>query len=193
MFEITQLSFAYSGREQLFENLSLRLPKAEKWLLQGENGCGKSTLLKLLCGKLSPAAGSITCFQPTGYFYLPQQAESRILGINLVQDLQIWQMAGLDPAGLKTHPLVAGFAPQFWELPLHELSQGTKQAYLLAIALMHRQQYLILDEPYPALDLQRRQILTQALAKRRGLLLVSHYTPDIPFDHVLNLHEGRLW
>lgn len=190
MFELQNLSFSYPGRKVLFENLSLSLPSTENWLLQGENGCGKSTLLKLLSGKLSPLSGQIT--RPIAYFYLPQEVESRILGINLAQDLQLWQMAGLDPVALKSHALLKNFPDEYWELPLRELSQGSKQAYMLSIAFCHPDRYLLLDEPYPALDKERRQSLTAELSRRRGMLMVSHYLPDFAFDKVLHLQEGKL-
>ncbi len=190
MFELQKLSFSYPGRETLFDQLSLSLPGHENILLQGENGCGKSTLLKLISGKLQPLSGEIQ--RPEAYFYLPQEVENRILGINLSQDLQLWEMAGLDLSMLKSHPLVASFPDVYWELPLRELSQGSKQAYLLSIAFCHTRHYLLLDEPYPALDKERRQILTAELSKRRGMLVVSHFKPELSFDRILNLRQGKL-
>lgn len=190
MFELQKLSFSYPGRKTLFDQLSLSLPEQENILLQGENGCGKSTLLKLICGKLQSSAGEIK--RPEAYFYLPQEVESRILGINLSQDLQLWELAGLDLPLLKSHPLVANFPAEYWDLPLRELSQGSKQAYLLSIAFCHRHHYLLLDEPYPALDKERRQILTQELSKRQGMLVVSHFKPELSFDKILTLQQGRL-
>ncbi|MCB5270876.1 MAG: ATP-binding cassette domain-containing protein [Candidatus Cloacimonetes bacterium] len=190
MFELQKLSFSYPGRKPLFDQLSLSLPEQENILLQGENGCGKSTLLKLITGKLQPLSGAIK--RPEAYFYLPQEVETRILGINLSQDLQLWEMAGLDLAALKRHPLVANFPAEYWDLPLRELSQGSKQAYLLSIAFCHSQHYLLLDEPYPALDKERRQILTQELSKRQGLLVVSHFKPELNFDKILILQQGKL-
>lgn len=190
MFELQNLSFSYPGRQTLFDDLSVKFPEHENCLLQGENGCGKSTLMKLLAGKLKPLSAEIR--QPASYFYLPQEVESRILGINLSQDLQLWEMAGLDLALLQRHPLVINFPDEYWDLPLRELSQGSTQAYMLSIALCHKEHYLLLDEPYPALDRERRQILSNELAKRRGMLMVSHFKPEFSFDRVLNLEEGKL-
>ncbi|MCB5252151.1 MAG: ABC transporter ATP-binding protein [Candidatus Cloacimonadaceae bacterium] len=190
MFELQNFCFSYPGREVLFDDLSLSLPRSQNCLLQGENGCGKSTLLKILCGKLQPLCGKVK--RPARYFYLPQEVESRILGINLSQDLQLWQMAGLDLDMLKSHPLVANFPKVYWELPLRELSQGSKQAYMLSIALCHADHYLLLDEPYPALDKERRHTLTKELSKKRGMLMVSHYRPELSFDSILHLQEGKL-
>ncbi|MDD4276633.1 MAG: ATP-binding cassette domain-containing protein [Candidatus Cloacimonetes bacterium] len=190
MFELHKLNFSYPRRQPLFEQLSLSLPEQENILLQGENGCGKSTLLKLISGKLQPLNGEIK--RPEAYFYLPQEVENRILGINLSQDLQLWEMAGLDLAKLKSHPLVANFPAEYWELPLRELSQGSKQAYLLSIAFCHTRHYLLLDEPYPALDKERRQILTEELSQRRGMLVVSHFKPELSFDRILTLQKGNL-
>jgi len=192
MFELNKLRFAYPGKDFLFRGLSLALPAEARVLLQGENGCGKSTLLNLITGRLEPTSGSITARAQDNYFYLPQKAESRILGINFDQDLELWEMAGLDPRGLKAHPLVQDFLPQFWELPLYELSQGTKQAYMLAIALSHPHSYLILDEPYPALDKRRQGILSECLSQRQAMLLVSHQRTELSFENVLTLKPGGI-
>ena len=190
MFELQNLSFSYPGRKPLFQDFSMKLPLGQNYLLQGENGCGKSTLMKLLSGKLKPLSGTLQ--QPFAYFYLPQEVENRILGINLSQDLELWEMAGLDLTALKSHPLVKNFPDEYWELPLRELSQGSKQAYMLSIAFCHKNHYLLLDEPYPALDKERIQILSRELGKRQGMLVVSHYKPEFAFDKVLQLQEGKL-
>ncbi len=182
MFEVHRLRFGYPGKPLLLRGLSFKLQPEDKMLILGENGSGKSTLLKLLCGRLQPDGGQIRRMSRRNYFYLPQKADRRILGINLEQDLMLWEMAGLDTERLRRDALVADFAPEFWQIPLYELSAGTKQAYLLAIALSHDADFLVLDEPYPALDKRRQEIFTSRLAKQKGLILVSHQIPEMDFD-----------
>jgi len=191
MFEIQKLCFAYPRREALFIELSHHFKAESNVLLCGENGSGKSTLLKLLCGRLTPDAGRIDS-AGTPLFYLPQDGDNRILGLTLEQDLSIWEMAGLDGNAVKTQALMEGFADDIWTLSLRELSKGARQSYLLSIALCLEHHYLVLDEPFTALDSRRRELLGKALASRKGMLIVSHipglFIPDIS----LKLQDGKL-
>ncbi|MFA6910092.1 MAG: ATP-binding cassette domain-containing protein [Candidatus Cloacimonadaceae bacterium] len=190
MFTLHKLGFTYPEREALFTALSHHFNREENILLCGENGSGKSTLLKLLCGKLSPNAGKIdTCEHPL--FYLPQEADGRILGITLEQDLSIWQMAGMAVDAVKGHALMQGFG-DIWRLPLRELSKGTRQCYLLSLALCLKDHYLVLDEPFTALDSDRRKLLADLLALRKGMLIVSHIQGLLIPDRTLLLAEGKL-
>jgi ATPase subunit of ABC transporter with duplicated ATPase domains len=190
MFSCSSLSFAYPNRDPLFRNLSFSFSEHENIQIKGENGCGKSTLLKLLCGKLPASEGKIER-QKDAFFYLPQNAESRILGVNLEQDMKIWQISGMDIGPVLDHPLLWGLKDSILSLPLRELSQGAKQAYLLSIALC-MPHYLVLDEPFTALDSMRREILDRELAKRQGMLVVSHLSTRFMPQRILSLAEGKL-
>ena len=48
------------GAKPLFENISVRFGKGNRYGLIGANGCGKSTLMKILGGDLEPTAGSVS-------------------------------------------------------------------------------------------------------------------------------------
>ena len=47
------------GAKPLFENISVRFGKGNRYGLIGANGCGKSTLMKILGGDLEPTAGQL--------------------------------------------------------------------------------------------------------------------------------------
>lgn len=196
MFVIKQLYFAYPTQPSLFDDLSWDFSADENTLIQGENGCGKSTLLKLLTGELRANSGEIISGSGRPFFYVPQDAESRILGLNLEQDLRLWQIAGLklSLSDLANLPLLQGFDPGFLKLPLRELSTGTKQAYLLSLALLHKDHYLILDEVLTSLDAERKRIFCKELAKHKGILAVSHEDFQDPsiFMKILQIKKARI-
>jgi ABC-type Mn2+/Zn2+ transport system ATPase subunit len=196
MFRVKNISFAYPAQAPLFEGFTCDFLSAENTLIGGENGCGKSTLLRLLVGDLKCQSGEIIGDKDRRYFYVPQHAESRILGLSLEQDLRLWQIAGLrlSMSELEGLPLLQGFDPQLFRLPLRELSTGTKQAYILSLALLHTEHFLILDEALPSLDEQRKAIFCNELSKRHGILAVSHedFTEHGIFAHRLTLAQGRL-
>jgi len=197
MFRIRNLNFAYPNQPALFKDLQAEFYLKQNTLIQGENGCGKSSLLKLLVGDLKAQSGSISLTPDKAWFYVPQDAQSRILGLTIEQDLRLWQIAGLQLSldQLANLPLLRGFDPELFQLPLRELSTGTKQAYVLSLALLHSNSYLILDEALPGLDEQRRTIFSSELSRHKGILAVSHDAfsePDI-FDHTLILQNGGLF
>ncbi len=56
---IDRIEFAYSGREQLFEQLSFNIERGSIIVINGENGCGKSTLASLIMRDCAPLGGAI--------------------------------------------------------------------------------------------------------------------------------------
>ena len=56
---VQNLTFGYSGREKLFENVSLEIPAGTSVAIIGTSGVGKTTFLALILGLLKPQAGSI--------------------------------------------------------------------------------------------------------------------------------------
>ena len=59
MIQIKNLSFGYTSKTLLYENLSLSMEPGSIYGLLGKNGAGKSTLLKNMVGTLFPAEGEI--------------------------------------------------------------------------------------------------------------------------------------
>jgi len=82
--------------------------------------------------------------------------------------------------------------------PIGEMSAGEKRRILIARALVHRPQQLLLDEPSNALDLaaQRnlRESMRQLIHQGTGLILVTHHLNDIPpeIERVILMQKGRI-
>ncbi len=67
---LLNVSFAYSGCDDLFHDLSIAFHDTGTVAIVGDNGCGKSTLLKLLAGQLSADSGRV--ISNAVVEYLPQ-------------------------------------------------------------------------------------------------------------------------
>jgi len=163
------------GERRLFADLSFTLAPHTLLAVRGANGSGKTSLLRMLCGLLSPAAGSIAWngndIHSAREEYCAQIAY--IGHLNGVKD----DLSGLENLrfAARTAGIVASAASVdaalrelgldgFQRLPCKTLSQGQRRRVALArLCLSASRPLWVLDEPFTALD-------TAALALTQGLI-----------------------
>jgi ABC-2 type transport system ATP-binding protein len=173
----------------------------------GTNGSGKSTLLKCLLGLLKIDEGKATVFGSDPWD-LPEEVKARLGYVPQVVYLYPW---------MKVKHVIAytaSFYDQWdkswsdelahrWRLPLDQriqsLSPGQLQTVALVLALGHRPELLILDEPVASLDpLARRDFLKSLLEMTGGgertVLFSTHISSDLErvASHVAILREGKI-
>jgi heme exporter protein A len=197
------LKKVFNGRT-IFSDISFHLTPGQTLLVTGRNGSGKSTLVKILCGLLTPTAGSVD--RGGG----PKQSEAALLAeIGLVAPyLQMYDefsalenmrcaisMRGLDPseydfdAILQKVGLYARRADH-----VRTYSSGMKQRMKFAFALIHSPSILFLDEPMANLDSEGMEMVRGVLHEQRskGILVVA--TNDLTdvdaFDQKVNLDDA---
>ena len=186
-----QLSKSFFGRPVL-QNLSFEVEPGDVVGVLGKNGAGKTTLLELMLGFTPASAGAVELF---GYesFRLPGAAKARI-GFVPQQDELVNQLSAADQIGV-----IASFYPGWddelitrlsraWEVDLRErikgMSVGQRQKLSILLALGHKPDLLILDEPVASLDpIARRQFLEQIIDVtadgRRSVVFSSHIVSDV--------------
>ncbi len=188
MLFVEQLQAQRQGRQFEF---SLRLQPGEIGLLLGRSGSGKSTLLEMLAGFMPITAGTLLA-DGQNIATLPPAARPFTMLFqqhNLFEHLTVRQNIGLGlQPNLKLSRLEQNALQQAAErLQISELldrlptslSGGQQQRVALARCLVRRKPYLLLDEPFSALDPALRQEMMQevrmlATEHRIGVLLVSH-------------------
>ena len=183
-------AFSSYGERRVLRGLTLSLRGGEILVLLGPNGAGKSTLVKAMSGRLKLDGGSILVggLDPSTNAeagrvcgIVPQQialfekltaAENletfgRLMGVT-TPDIAKLAALTLDKVGLATRAKDRVAA----------LSGGMRRRINIAVALMHKPQILVLDEPTVGLDQEARQGLSQMLRVLRsdglGILLTTH-------------------
>lgn len=212
---------AWLAGRPVFRDLSLELYLGQHAVVLGPNGSGKSSLIRLLVRELYPVVKPGSSLRLFGQENIHLGALRQRIGV-LSSDLQARHAAAISAeevvasgwfgsVGLgRHHQLSAAQWQQVsdWmgELGLDglrrrrfgTLSDGEKRRLLLARALVHKPQVLVLDEPTNGLDLGSRQqllaILRQLARSGTTLLLVTHQLEAIipEIQRVVLLRSGQL-
>ncbi|MCP4786563.1 MAG: ABC transporter ATP-binding protein [Fuerstiella sp.] len=189
------------------DDVSLTLPPGYIMGLIGPNGAGKTTLIKLIMNAARRDGGTIRLFGSNDLLHT-EKARSRI---GFVQDEPTFY-GHLTLAGMKS--IIAGFYPDWdedefqrfihrFKLPLSRrvvtLSRGMTTRFALSLALSHRADLLILDEPTTGLDPASRRELLTIMSEyiedgSRSVLFSTHITSDLErvADFVTLLQAGKL-
>ncbi|MBL8812623.1 MAG: ABC transporter ATP-binding protein [Planctomycetaceae bacterium] len=193
------------GRKVVLNDVTLKIPRGQITGLLGLNGAGKSTLIKCLLGLLRPTSGSVTVLGKDAWD-LEDQQKMRLGYVPQEVSLYPWMTVR------QIVNYVSAFYTNWdnawsdellrrWELPLSDrfgpLSVGQKQKLALVLALGHRPELLILDEPVASLDPVARRwflesILEMASDERHTVLFSTHITSDLErvASHVALMKEG---
>jgi NitT/TauT family transport system ATP-binding protein len=152
--------------------------------LVGPSGCGKTTLLRMLNGLIVPDAGEIlvggepprpgphTGFVFQSFRLLPW----RTIRDNVAFTVELGGMSARERGERADHYLEMVGLQRFANAYPSELSGGMKQRAALARALIAEPRYLLMDEPFAALDAQTREFMQIELAK-----LWSHHKSIVVF------------
>jgi ABC-2 type transport system ATP-binding protein len=151
------------GSKCAVDRLDLEVRPGELFAFLGPNGAGKTTTIKMICGLLSPNAGTVR----VGGFDASSQQARQMLGYvpdqpYLYDKLTgreflkfVVEMYGLDQkrSVQKIEELIETFEMSDYADELCEnYSQGMKQRVVFASALVHDPKVLIVDEPLVGLD-----------------------------------------
>ena len=175
LIEAADLSATIAGTP-ILEHVGLAVRPREIVVLIGPNGSGKTTLLRALLG-LVRAKGVITRSNGLRIGYVPQHFTRDLsLPLTVRRLIEVYAPGekGAAEAAL-ARVGIAGLAGK----PVATLSGGEMARVLLARAIVHRPDLLMLDEPFAGVDLAGEAALYRLIAELRdelgcGVLLVSH-------------------
>ena len=196
--ELSRLSFSYPGRQQLFDNLNLRIPARAITVIQGPSGSGKSTLINLLLRFYPVGKGTIRVGEhninripktelrsqvgvvPQFHFILHDTLRSNVaIADTEVSDDEILRVIGLarlqdflsrQPDGLD----------QILDPRGKGISGGEKQRLSIARLLVRKTPIVILDEPWSNLDQATRDPLINLVNQWKQSATIVIFTHTIP-------------
>lgn len=176
LFNAAEINFSYSRQKLWKEDVSFQITSGERIALAGKNGSGKTTLIQILLGDLEPITGRIYR-AGTQSIYIDQDYSLINNNISVYEQLQQFNINGLQEHEMKIRLSRFLFTKEYWEKPCHTLSGGERMRLLLCCLTVYNlaPDIIILDEPTNNLDIQNVDILTAAVNEYEGtLIVVSH-------------------
>jgi len=152
----------------------------------GPSGCGKSTLLRITAGLLRPSTGTMT-IHPRPDSSCPVAFVAQDYGVFPWKTVRANVGLGLKLTGASRREIAEGTDHWLRQLGLSDfadaypaqLAGGMRQRVAIGRALASEPDILLMDEPFAALDAQRRLLLQEDLirlweANRRTVIFVTH-------------------
>ena len=216
MIKLTHVSKSFdSGQTYAVNDLSLSVDRGETLVLLGSSGCGKTTTLKMINRLIEPTEGIIEVGGKDVMVRNPVELRRQIgyvfQGIGLFPHMTVEQNVEIVPRLLgwsssvrrermqELLNLVGLPAESFAQRFPDELSGGQQQRIGVARALAADPDYLLMDEPFGALDALTREALQQELLNlkiqlKKTIVFVTHdlYEALLLGDRIVILHEGHL-
>jgi ABC-2 type transport system ATP-binding protein len=202
------------GKRTALDNVSLSLPRGSVYALLGRNGAGKSSLVRCALGQQKPRSGRIELFGDDAW--RKRAPLMRRVGVVPEEPDAPPSMTATDLASFAASLYPRGDASAMrarlerarvpMDVPFGRLSKGQKGVVMLAIALGHAPEFLVLDDPTLGLDVVARRVLydeligeladrgttvlltthdlagVEALADRVGILSGARLVVDEPLD-----------
>ncbi|PIW60491.1 ABC transporter ATP-binding protein [Shewanella sp. CG12_big_fil_rev_8_21_14_0_65_47_15] len=196
------------GSKKALNNINLTLEAGAPIALVGPNGAGKTTLFSLLCGYLTPSAGTITLLgeAPNSPKLLGQIAalpQDAALDPNLtiISQLTLFgRLQGMDSKQAAQEAMrvlsLVDLADVAQQKP-PSLSHGMSKRVAIAQALIGSPKLVLLDEPTAGLDpanAKKVRELVKALSTTTTFMISSHNLDELEklCDQVLYLDKGEL-
>ncbi|HUU84281.1 MAG TPA: ABC transporter ATP-binding protein [Phycisphaerae bacterium] len=193
------------------DGLTLSIPRGELFAFVGPNGAGKTTTIKMIAGLLRPDAGEIHlcghAMHRNGQAaksviaYVPDQPflYDKLTGREFLHFVA--RMYGVKPerrdavlTELNTRFQMAGFLDKMTE----DYSHGMKQKVVIAAALLHAPEVLVIDEPMVGLDpktVREVKDLFTSQVRRGGTVFMSTHTLEVAeaiADRIGIINRGQL-
>ncbi|EDX87149.1 ABC transporter, ATP-binding protein [Synechococcus sp. PCC 7335] len=203
---LDRVTFGYSRKRLVLQDLTLSIQRGEFLSLLGPSGCGKSTILNLIAGFYKPLAGLVT--HGGNPVRGPSEERGVVFQGNALFD---WMTVEQNIAfGFRFQPLpklekqqkvktiidLVGLRGAERKYP-YQLSGGMRQRVAVARSMVVQPEILLMDEPFAAVDVQTREGLQEELLRLHeqvagAILFVTHSIEEAVFlsDRIIILDRN---
>ncbi len=199
------------GKNEAVKGVSFTIGKGEIFGLLGPNGAGKSTTINMMCGYLEPTSGDAV-IDGISVTKEPIQVK-RIIGVvpqeialykdlNSMENLEFFgEIYGLPAKERKERSEELLHFVGLYEHrnePIKAFSGGMQRRINMVIALIHRPNFLLMDEPTVGVDPQSRENIFNTIEQLRDqgttILYTTHYMEEAErlCSHIAIMDEGRI-
>ena len=212
--QIKELSFAYPGRDKVFDNLNLEITAGHTTGIVGATGSGKTTLIKLLLRFSDPQEGEIKwADEPLQAWEISKLRSSMSLvdqhitlfPTSIMENIRYGNPDASDE-DVKSAGLIAEASGFIEELPDgwgtmvgeggHRLSGGQRQRLAIARAVLKDAPVLILDEATSAVDNETEAALQRSISKisvGKTAIIIAHRLSTIRnANRIIVMDNGRI-
>ncbi len=210
MLQVQGLTKRYRGITAL-DQVSFHIQPGEILGYLGPNGSGKSTTVKIITGLLDPSAGEVRLHgrtlvdDPIAFKsqlgYVPEEPHlyTHLTGAEYLVFIARLRQIPFSAAARRAADLLHLFQlHDARNSPMSTYSKGMRQRVLLASALLHDPQLLVLDEPFSGLDVNAALLLRtllEALAAEGKMILFSSHVLEVVekvCTRVVILYKGKV-
>lgn len=192
---IQHLTKTYRNGFEALKGIDLDVEQGDFFALLGPNGAGKSTTIGIITSLITKSDGHVRVFdidldkdpsKAKSYIGLVPQ-EFNFNGFEKVKLILVTQAGYYGMPAKEAEPRADELLHQLglWDkrdMPARSLSGGMKRRLMIARALVHKPQLLILDEPTAGVDIELRRsmwtFLDKINAQGTTIILTTHYLEE---------------
>ena len=196
IISVKDASFAYHGRDYIWENVNLTVEQGDSVCILGANGCGKTTLFNCIAGNFKLAKGSVEIAgKPIDAYSVTELAKT--IGIVYQEHSVAFPYTSLEVVRMGRTPYLGMFQTpgqedtdmaygimeemgiaHLAEKPYSRISGGQRQLVLIARTLCQNPKAILFDEPTSHLDFKNQALVMKTLrnlsAKGMTIIMTSH-------------------
>lgn len=192
-------------RDWIFRSVDYHFKSGESYALSGPNGSGKSTFLRVISGHLTPTKGKISFLKKAEKIKLENIHQSLSFAapyIELLEEFTLFEMINFHKKfkvfyeNMPVEKVIElAYLTENADKEIRFFSSGMKQRVKLALGILSKSDFLIIDEPSTNLDkkgMDWYKTMIEKFHNNRTLIIASNLKEDFDFcNHQLNILDYK--